>query len=109
MTETTDHDLLIKVNTQIEQIMKTLNELAPTIKSLNERLSEIEEASGRHSERLTALRGDVDALKMDKLNRNEINSIRKDVEDLQKKSNAWDMLNSIGVATIAVLDYLLRR
>lgn len=105
-TEMTDHDLLISLNEQVRQIKESIDSLAPVIKALDDRQVATENASARHSERLTRLRGDVDSLKLDKLNKEEINAIRSDVSDLQRKSDAWNIINSLGVAAATVVAFL---
>lgn len=101
--EMTDHDLLIALNEQVKQIKESIDAIAPAIASVNERQSALENASARHSERLTRLRGDVDALKLDKLNKSEIEAIREDVSKLQDQSNTWNIINSVGVAFATIV------
>lgn len=104
-----DHDLLIRVNTQLENVSQKLDAILPLIQDLEKRVASVEESRNRHSEKLTAIRGDVNALRLEKLNAREIESLKGDIEDLKKKSNTWDIINSVGVGLLAVLDYFLRR
>lgn len=97
-TDMTDHDLLIKLDAKLSALDTKIDAIVPVIASLDRRMNEIEESSARHSERLTRLRGDVDALKIDKLNRAEIEHIKRDVEFLRNKSDIWDLINSVAIA-----------
>lgn len=105
----TDHDLLIMLSQQMNDIKRTLDIIAPTIRSLDQRIGDIEESSGRHSERLAGLRSDVNSLKLDKLNRQELESLKEDVATLKTKSNVWDFFNSFGIAILAILDMIFRK
>lgn len=107
-TNMTDHDLLIKLDTKISALDMKIDAIAPVIASLDRRMNEIEESSARHSERLTRLRGDVDALKMDKLNKAEIEHIKRDVEFLRNKSDIWDLVNSVGLAIVTIIGFMKR-
>ena len=104
-----DHDLLITMYQQIQEIKRTLDSVAPSIRALEIRSNELEEGMARHSERLTRIREDVNSLKQDKLNRQEIESLKEDINNLKIKSNAWDFINSIGIAIVTILEIIFRR
>lgn len=105
----TDHDLLISLSEKMEAIKDGMDQIAPVIKSLDARMQHIEQVNARHSERLVSLRGDVEALKLDKLNKAEIETLRQDVDDLQRKSDTWNFVNSVGIGIATILGMFFRK
>lgn len=104
-----DHDLLIMLSQQINDMKRTLDSMAPIIRSLDERIGDIESSSGRHSERLAGLRNDVNALKQDKLNRQDIEALKEDVANLKTRSNLWDFINSGAIAIVTILEMIFKK
>lgn len=98
-----DHDLLIALNTKMEMALSSLAILTGKVAILETR-------DGRDSEKMAAIQRDiaenyanarsVPALKV------EISDLKDRVDSLEKKSNAWDMINSLGVGIIAVLAWI---
>jgi hypothetical protein len=109
MTDNTDHDILIEVKSGLSNLDKKLDAVLTHIQGVEDRLADVEDQGSRHSERIQVLRTDVSGLKQDKLNRTEIENVKEDVEALKTKSNTWDVLNSLGIGLITVLEVIFRR
>ena len=108
--EQNDHDLLISLNTKMEMLIRTMGDYNNQTASLSARIAVLETRDGRDSEKFSAIQkdmqewmrnaGEVPTLKT------KIDNMEKEIESLQAKSNAWSILNSIGVAVVAIIAWL---
>jgi hypothetical protein len=117
MTDQNDHDLLISLNTKIEMMFTAIQsynvQTNSQITTLVGRVTALETGDGRDSERMQAIQKDLaDLLK----NAQEvpsiqtrINDLEKRVDDLNGKSDRWNILNSIAVGIGVVLAYIFGR
>lgn len=105
-----DHDLLIALNTKMEMLIKFYGDSTNQIVSLGARVSALESRDGRDSEKFNAIRKDVeDNLKKADMVPSlltEIEGMRGEIADLKAKSNAWSILNSVGVAVVAIIAWI---
>ncbi len=75
-----DHDLLIRIDTTVAEMKKTLDALVPQVKELQ-------------TDRTT--------------NQTNIKNLQDDVKALETKSDTWNTINSIGTGIAAVIATLL--
>ncbi len=79
MAETTDRELLIRLEEKVDMILERIR----VIPILEERIRCVEkEVYG-------------------------ISNIKKDITDLEKKSEQWSILNSVGIAFIGIITLLV--
>lgn len=105
-TDQNDHDLLITLNAKMELVLSSLG-------TLTGKVSILENRDGRDSERMSAIQKDIaDSLR----NAGEVPALKVKIEDmedrvdkLESKSNTWSILNSLGVAVVAILAWIFGR
>ena len=103
MTDQNDHDLLITLNAKMELVLSSLGSLTGDVSVLKTR-------DGRDSERMQAIQRDIaDSLK----NANDVPALKAEMEDmkerirkLESKSDTWNILNSLGLAVVAIVAML---
>lgn len=88
---TPDHDLLIQLHTKMDSIAERLD----IIKELEYRMRSIETSDDLDSERIKALRTDMNAVRQTMVNTDRIDTLEKDISDLKKKSFLFDLTNGI--------------
>lgn len=108
--EQNDHDLLISLNTKMEMLIRAMGDYNNQYASLSARVAVLETRDGRDSEKFTAMQRDMgtwmqSASEVPSL-KTEIKNMTSLIEDLQAKSNTWSVLNSVGVAVVAIFTAL---
>lgn len=93
-----DHDLLIQLHTKMDSVAKNLD----IIKELEYRVRVVEKEAGERSERVKAIRMDVDSLQRSQVNSGRIDALSDEVKELKKKGYIFDGLNAVG-AVIAII------
>jgi hypothetical protein len=108
-----DHDLLIALNTKMEMLIKFYGDSNNQIAMLGARITSLENRDGRDSEKFAAIRKDVEdnLKKADQVPAimAEIQAMKEEISDLKAKSNTWSVLNSVGVAVVAVVAWIFGR
>lgn len=84
MAELTDRELLIKLGEKVDSLIENFKTIAP----LEERVRHIEKENYGI--------------------KNDVSNLKKDVTDLEKKSESWSILNSVGIALIGVISLLVQ-
>ena len=115
-----DHDLLIQLSTKVDMLILTQSDFIKSFGQQNialvERVTALENKDSRDSEKVQAIRADVQR-SLD--NASKVESLKNDVVALQttqkeqsdeinrlrSKANLWDSINSIGIVLSGVLGY----
>lgn len=105
-----DHDLLIALNTKMEMMIKFMGDNNNQVVSLLGRVTALETRDGRDSEKFSAIQKDLsDKFKnadMIPALLEKISGMQAEITDLKTKSNAWSILNSVGVAVVAIIAWI---
>ena len=84
MAELTDRELLIKLGEKVDSLIENFKTIAP----LEERVRYVEKENYGI--------------------KNDVFNIKKDVTDLEKKSESWSILNSVGIALVGIVSLLIQ-
>ena len=84
MAELTDRELLIKLGEKVDSLIENFKTIAP----LEERVRCVERENYGV--------------------KNDISNIKKDVTDLETKSEKWSILNSVGIALVGIVSLLIQ-
>lgn len=115
MADQNDHDLLIALNTKMEMMIIAQNNFMSQITdqtgTLRDRVTALENKDSRDSEKVQAIRSDV---QRSLANSERITSLETKIGDLtdeinrlRSKANLWDAINSAGIVLTGLLGYLL--
>lgn len=115
-----DHDLLIQLSTKVDILLTQFPQLTEQINKSNvalvERVTALENKDSRDSEKVQAIRMDVqrsldngtkiDALRLEQVALvNKVSELQDKVEKLQSKNGWWDIINSIGFTLAGIIGY----
>lgn len=97
-----DHDVLIKLDAKLDDVLRRL----ATVEELQYKVARLEQEAVRDSEKIKALSEVVSGIKLQTVNAGDIAAIKVDVAELKRKSDRWDIMNSLGVAIATILGIL---
>lgn len=97
-----DHDVLIKLDAKLDDVLRRL----ATVEELQYKVARLEQEAVRDSEKIKALSEVVSGIKLQTVNAGDIAVIKVDVAELKRKSDRWDIMNSLGVAIATILGIL---
>jgi hypothetical protein len=115
MDNTTDHDLLIKLNTNVESIIEQqknfINRYETRHTDLVTRVSILERKDSGDSEKFRAITEEIrrslnNAQKIDQLTI-DVNVMGDKMRTMEKKSNILDAINALGAVLATIIAYIL--